>query len=248
MKKTGILFTFLLLLSGCVTSGDVLPMQTAEGRSQVRGAYIELAKGYLREGMTAQAKPPLQKVLEMNSRDQEALEIFGLVFWREVEMDLADDYFRRALAIKRETRTLNNYASFLYDRGEFQRAFDYYEAAAADVMYQNRAAVFERLGMTANRLERDDAQSYFERAIRIDYFRPVSLLELGVISYDKQNYVVAQQYYESYLDIAEHNARSLLLGARLARIFGDRDKAASLGLQLKQLYPSSEEYQAFIRE
>lgn len=248
MKKTGILFVFLLLLTGCVTSGDVLPMQTVEGRSQVRDAYIDLAKGYLREGMTAQAKQPLQKVLEMNSRDQEALEIFGLVFWREVEMELADDYFKRSLAIKRETRTLNNYASFLFDRGDYQKAFAFYEEASADVMYPNRAGVFERMGMTALRMERDDAQTYFERAIRIDYFRPGSLLELGVISYDKQNYVVARQYYDSFLDIAEQNAKSLLLGARLARVFGDRNKAASLGLQLKQLYPSSEEYQEYSRE
>ena len=41
-------------------------------------------------------------------------------------------------------------------------------------------------------------------------------------------------------------ARSLLLGARLAEVFEDRDRAASLGLQLRRLYPASQEYQQYV--
>ena len=44
------------------------------------------------------------------------------------------------------------------------------------------------------------------------------------------------------------NARSLLLGIRLANVFDDRDTAASYGLQLKRLYPASPEYQAYQAE
>lgn len=248
MKKTALILFLSYLISGCVASGDIQPMQTEQGRTKVRDAYIDLAKGYLQEGMTSQAKMPLQKVLDMNSKDSEALEIFGLVFWREMEAELADSYFKRALAIKRETRTLYNYAAFLYDQERYEEAFTLYEQAAKDVMYPNRAAVFERLGMTALKLGRDDAEHFFERAIRIDYFRANSLLELGGINYEKKNFVTAQQYYESYLEIAEQNAKSLLLGARLAKIFGDRDKSASLGLQLKKIYPASDEYHQYIKE
>jgi type IV pilus assembly protein PilF len=39
-----------------------------------------------------------------------------------------------------------------------------------------------------------------------------------------------------------------LLGASLATIFEDRDKAASLGLQLKRLYPGTPEYQQYLSE
>lgn len=248
MKKIGILLLLLSLSAGCVTSGDVQPLQTQEGRSKVRDAYVDLAKGYLREGMTSQAKQPLQKVLDMNARDSEALEIFGLVFWREVEPELAESYFKRALAIKRETRTLNNYASFLYDQKEYERAMELYTEAASDVMYHNRAGIFERMGQTALRLERDDAAQYFERAVRIDYFRETSLLELAVLKYQQKDYVTSQQFYDSYLEIADHNAKSLLLGTRLAKTFGDRNKAASLGLQLKKIYPASEEYLTYSKE
>jgi type IV pilus assembly protein PilF len=39
-----------------------------------------------------------------------------------------------------------------------------------------------------------------------------------------------------------------LLGIRLAKVFEDRDKAASFGLQLKRLYPGSPEYQQYLSE
>jgi len=40
----------------------------------------------------------------------------------------------------------------------------------------------------------------------------------------------------------------LLLGTRLAKIYDDRNKAASYGLQLKRLYPGTPEYQQYLSE
>ena len=42
--------------------------------------------------------------------------------------------------------------------------------------------------------------------------------------------------------------QSLLLGIRLAKVFDDRDQAASLGLQLKRFYPGTPEYQQYLSE
>jgi type IV pilus assembly protein PilF len=39
--------------------------------------------------------------------------------------------------------------------------------------------------------------------------------------------------------------RSLLLGIRIARATGDRDNEASYALQLKGLYPESDEYRTY---
>ena len=47
---------------------------------------------------------------------------------------------------------------------------------------------------------------------------------------------------------AGHDARSLLLGARIANVYQDRNEAASLGLRLKQLYPASPEYKTYLLE
>ncbi|MNO62743.1 hypothetical protein D3C76_534240 [compost metagenome] len=58
----------------------------------------------------------------------------------------------------------------------------------------------------------------------------------------------ARGYYQEFLRQGGQNARSLLLGIRLAKVFDDRDTAASYGLQLKRLYPASPEYQAYQAE
>ncbi|MNE38547.1 hypothetical protein D3C80_1324510 [compost metagenome] len=68
------------------------------------------------------------------------------------------------------------------------------------------------------------------------------------LSYLARDFVPARSYYEEYLKQGSQNARSLLLGIRLAKVFDDRDTAASYGLQLKRLYPASPEYQAYQAE
>lgn len=249
MLRAGLVFFLFSLLMGCVASGDVQPMRTEEGRQQARQAYIDLAVGYLREGMSAQAKQPLQNVLDMNARDSEALGILALVFQHEMEPELAEEYFKRALSSKRDTRTLNNYGGFLYEQERYEQAHAVFTEAAQDTMYLRRSRVFESLGLTALRLgQKDEAYVYFQRALRLDSRQSASLLELGILSFERKDYMAARRYYESFVAVSEQGARSLLLGVRLARIFEDRDQAASLGLQLKRLYPASAEYRAYKAE
>ena len=73
-------------------------------------------------------------------------------------------------------------------------------------------------------------------------------LEMAELFYEDKNYVQARAYYDRYVAVAQENARSLLLGSRLATIYEDRDKAASIGLQLKRLYPGTPEYQQYVLE
>jgi type IV pilus assembly protein PilF len=71
---------------------------------------------------------------------------------------------------------------------------------------------------------------------------------MAQLSYEDKHYVPARDFYERFTRIAPQNARSLLLGARLATLFEDRNQAASLGLQLKRLYPGTPEYQQYLSE
>ena len=50
------------------------------------------------------------------------------------------------------------------------------------------------------------------------------------MAFEDKQYVPAKRYYDSFSQLAEQNARSLLLGIRLANIHQDRDTAASLAL------------------
>lgn len=238
------------LLSGCVTTGDINPMSTKEGRAKAVDAYVQLGVGYLQQGSTERAKDPLQKALDIDSSNADANAALAMVFQIEMEPELAEKYYRRALSESDNApRILNNYASFLFEQQRYPEALEYFQKAAADIMYSGRSRVYENLGLTALKLgQREQAQKYFQKGLRLDPTQTRSLLEVGIMAYEDKQYVPAHEYYTRYMKTGEQNPRSLLLGIRLAVIFEERDVAASDALQLKRLYPASAEYQQYLLE
>ncbi len=238
------------LLAGCVTTGNVDPMKTGKGREEARDAYVQLGIGYLQQGETERAKVPLKKALELDSSNADAHAALALVFQIEMEPKLADEHFRKAISQRRDdARLLNNYGSFLFEQKRYQEAMERYTQAAQDNLYPERSRIFENLGLTALQLQqREQAKAYFERSLRLNSRQPRALMEMALLSFEDKQFVPARSYYESYLVLAPHDARSLLLGVRLAKVFEERDNAASLGLQLKRLYPGTPEYQQYLSE
>ena len=245
---------FLLLgglLGGCVTSGHQDPMKTQEGRNAARDAYIQLGIGYLQQGNTEQAKVPLKKALEMDGTNADANAALALVFQAEMEPQLADEHYRKALSSRSDARILNNYGSFLFEQQRYAEAYQRFQQAAEDNLYTERSRVYENLGLTSLKLGQPKrALDEFEKSLRLDRTRPRALLEMALLSYDERQYVPARGYYERFLAITkgQQDARSLLLGVRLAKVFQDRDKAADYGLQLRRLYPGTPEYQQYLAE
>ncbi|WP_417311971.1 type IV pilus biogenesis/stability protein PilW [Ectopseudomonas khazarica] len=246
--RPALLLLVVSLLGGCVTTGHVDPMSTTKGREEARAAYVQLGVAYIQQGDTQLAKVPLKNALEINPSDADAHAALGMVFQLEMEPKLADEHYRKALSQRpKDARLLNNYGGFLFEQKRYQEAMDTYLKATEDNLYPERSRVFENLGLTALQLgRRDEAKEYFQRSLRLSSRQPRSLLEMAAMSYEDKEYVPARSYYDSYSAMAPQNARSLLLGARLAEVFEDRDRAASLGLQLRRLYPASKEYQQYV--
>ncbi|WP_263142532.1 type IV pilus biogenesis/stability protein PilW [Pseudomonas sp. RIT-PI-AD] len=250
IPRTSLLLIVAGLLAGCVTTGNVDPMRTSKGRDEARDAYIQLGIGYLQQGDSERAKVPLKQALELDSSNADAHAALALVFQSELEPELADEEFRKALSARgSDPRILNNYGGFLFEQKRYKEAYQRFEQAAADNLYPERSRVFENLGLTAVALnQRELAKQHFEKSLRLNRQQPRALLAMAELSYEDKQYVPARDYYGLYSAMAEQNARSLLLGARLAKVFEDRDQAASLGLQLKRLYPGTPEYQKYLSE
>ncbi len=248
--RVALLLCFAALLVGCVSTGNVDPLSTGKGREEARQAYVQLAMGYLQQGQVERAKAPLKKALELDSSDADANAALGLVFQAELEPELANQYYSKALSSRpKDARILNNYGGFLYEQKRYKEAYERFEQAADDNLYAERARVFENLGMTSMMLgDRGMAREHFNKALRLDRQQPRALLEMAELSYEDRHYVPAREYYDRFSQLADQNARSLLLGTRLAKIYDDRDKAASYGLQLKRLYPGTPEYQQYLSE
>ena len=248
--RLALLLLFTGLVAGCVSSGHDSPLRTDKGRDEARVAYVQLGLGYLRQGMSEQAKVPLKKALELDADDADANAALALVFQAQAEPELADRYFHKALASRpADPRLLNNYGSFLFEQKRYDLASRYFQQAATDTLYPQRSRVFENLGVTSMRLgQRDSARQQLEKALHLNSHQPRALLEMAELSYEDRHYVPARDYYERFSLLSGQNARSLLLGVRLATVHEERDKAARFGQQLERLYPGTPEYQQYLSE
>lgn len=245
---------FLLLgglLSACVSTGNQKPLKTPEGRNAARDAYIQLGIGYLQKGSTEQAKVPLKKALELDGSNADAHAALALVFQTEMEPSLADEHYRKALSARRDARILNNYGSFLFEQKRYAEAYERFQQAAEDNLYPERSRVYENLGLTALKLgQREQALQHFEKSLRLNRNQPRVLLEMALLSWENRQYVPARGYYDRFLNVGRgaQDARSLLLGIRLAKVFEDRDRASNYAMQLRRLYPGTAEYQQYLAE
>ena len=248
--RLALLLLFTGLVAGCVSSGHDSPLRTDKGRDEARVAYVQLGLGYLRQGMSEQAKVPLKKALELDADDADANAALALVFQAQAEPELADRYFHKALASRpADPRLLNNYGSFLFEQKRYDLASRYFQQAATDTLYPQRSRVFENLGVTSMRLgQRESARQQLEKALHLNSRQPRALLEMAELSYEDRHYVPARDYYERFSLLSGQNARSLLLGVRLATVHDERDTAAHFGQQLERLYPGTPEYQQYLSE
>ena len=237
-------------LAGCVSSGGSSPMAGDKGRSEARQAYVQLGLGYLQQGMTEQAKVPLRKALELDRNDPDTNAALALVFQAEMEFALAEQAFRTALNGRpADARILNNYGSFLFERQRYQEASVQFQKAVADNLYPERSRIYENLGITSLELgQREAGRQQFEKALRLNPRQPRALLEMAEMAYQDKQYVTARDFYDRFSLLSGQNARSLLLGARLASVFDDRTPTANPGQQLQRLYPGTPEYQQYLSE
>ncbi|EKT4523302.1 type IV pilus biogenesis/stability protein PilW [Pseudomonas putida] len=240
----------LSLLAGCVSGGAGDPLASRQGREEAGRAYVQLGLGYLQQGLTGQAKAPLVKALALDGNDADAHAALALVFQVEGEPALAETHFRKALSARPgDTRIRNNYGSFLYAQGQFRQAQQMFRQAATDTLYPERSRVYENLGLVALTLgRREQAREYLGKALQLDPRQPKALLEMAELSYENRHYVPARDYYDRFSQLSDANARSLLLGSRLARAFDEPGTVAELGQQLQRLYPGTPEYQQYLSE
>lgn len=236
-----------LLAQGCVTTTN--STFKADKQAEV-ASRVKAATDYLNQGNPEKAIVHLKRALELDPDSAPVHDTLAQVFWKSGEYELAEEHFRKAIGSDPQfSRARNNYAAFLYERGDTRGAIRELEHVVSDTLYESRAAAFANLGRAYQKLgETAKAEEALSRAVKMDRRQWPAMLELAQISYDRGDYDPATRYYEQFRRLAPRQTpRSLVLGIRLARLAGDRDAEASYSLQLKSMYPDSVEYREFSR-
>lgn len=236
------LLLILFSLTSCVTtieggtSTDVDP-------ERALASHIQLGLSYLRAGNRESAQLHLNKAMEYDKRSPGANDGMALLYQLEGEMDLAEDYFKKAIRYDRKfSRARNNYGNFLYQQGRYEEAYEQFDDASKDISYESRGVALVNLGRTALKLgDTVKAEAAFRHALSLDPGLTPAIAELAEIAFNNQQYADAKTYIDQYGKLTRHSARTLWLGIRIEQMFGNRDKAASYGMQLKSLHPYSKE-------
>jgi type IV pilus assembly protein PilF len=231
-----------LLVSGCVSTTTGSPRAVDKQKSL--DSYIALGMAYLQRDDRDSSRRNFEKALEVDSNSHQAHNGMGLLFQLTGEPDLAEQSFKRALRANRSfTQARVNYGVFLYSDNRFEEAFESFELAAQDLSYDRRALALAYIGQAAlktGNLVR--ARSAFEHSLSVDNKLALPMLELALMQFNEEDFESSKKNLDRHLKTSKSSPKSLWLGIRIERIFGNKDKEASYALALQNLHPYSKEY------
>lgn len=232
------------LLVGCVTQNIDGKQKKVVDKSKSLDLHVQMAMGYVENGNRDSARLHLTKAFEIDKNSASATNAMAMLYQLEGEPVLAEEQFK--LAIKRDkkyTLAHNNYGVFLFGQRRYTEAFNEFELAAADLAYPSRSQALTNVGRAALKLGNTErAQAALQHAVVLDRNNSDAMIELADIFFQKQEYPDAKRYLDAYDAVGQRSPRSLLIGIRLERVFGNRDKESSLALILKNSFPYSKEY------
>ena len=252
IRSASLVLLGMFLLSACVTETTNRVFNVEKSDEEALKDYLQLAVGYLEQGDLASSKRHLNNAAKIDPNNSEMFATWGLIYAREGEYDIAEDNFRRSLRISpNNSKSRNNYAAFLFAQARYADAYNELERVVRDTEYDQRSQAFENMGIAAMRLNRtEDAERAFNRAVQLNSNQLRSVLELATINLDRGDVLQSRAYWRNYLTLIQfynlgHNARSLLLGARLEAALQNSDNARQYGELLRTNFPGSTEYQLY---
>jgi len=248
LKSSGRVFIVLIALFslGCVTTTDA-PVKDKKGnnKSAVED-YVQMGMRYLNNGSRDAAIGAFTRAIEIDKKSAEAHQGLAMVYQLNGEKELAEKSFKRALKGRADfsmSGVKNSYGRFLFENGRVKEALDYFEDAGKDLQYRGRSSSMLMVGRCAIVLgDKIRAKGAFEYALNLNPRLAAASLELADMFYQERDYAEAKKYLDQFAKNSKHIPRSLWLGIRIERTFGNKDKEGSYALSLKNLHPYSKEY------
>lgn len=246
--------SFLLVLSGCVTTSDSSLSRNADPQVAIE-RYVDLGFEYIKREDFARARKHLDRALELDEDNPAANSALGLIFSRQGEYQLAEKSFKTALSSDSTyTRGRTYYGALLFSQQRYDEALEQFVRAAEDTTYAARSQIYTNIALCHLRMGNSSkALLAYERSLQLDRFNAGSLAGITEVLLDLNEYKQAQYYYNRLVtQIAKqalaHSAQTLWQGVRIAKHFNAHDQAQSLANLLKEQYPDSPEYRIYLSQ
>ncbi len=244
------------LLSACASGagGDpgankkdiVTESDEPETRKRAR-LRLELASGYFNEGKTTVALDEIKQALTNDPNFGEAFNLRGLIYMRLNDMRLAEDSFRRAIALNpRDANSAHNFGWMLCQQQRYPESFTYFKQALSVPLYGEQSKTLMAQGLCEQAAgQKGDAERSLARAYELDASNPIVGYNLASMLYERAEYPRAQFYIRRLNNGEYANAETLWLGIKVERRLGDAVAQQQLAGQLKRRFPQSREQASF---
>ena len=255
LPQVAVMASFLVL-AGCANQPGAEPARAepltesdepeARRRARIR---MELAVGYFEQGQTSVALDEIKQVLQVDPSYPDAYNLRGLVYMRLNDMKLAEDSFRRAVALNpRDPNTLHNLGWLQCQQRRFDEAQRSFDQALASPVYGDKAKTLMAVGLCQARAGKPvEAERSLARAYELDAGNPIIGYNLANLLYMRGDLTRAQFYIRRLNNSELANAESLWLGMKVERRLNERTAMSQLGDQLKKRFPQSREAAAYER-
>ena len=218
----------------------------ARKRARIR---VQLASGYFEQGQTNVALDELKQAIATDPGFAEAYNLRGLIYMRLNDPRLAEDSFRRAVALNpRDSDALHNFGWFFCQQGRFAEAEQAFAQALTSPVYGDQAKTLMAQGICQARAGRNaDAERTLARSYELDAANPITGFTLANLMYRRGDFARAQFYIRRLNNSELANSESLWLGIRVERRMNDQVAMQQLVDQLRRRFPQSREMAAYER-
>jgi type IV pilus assembly protein PilF len=250
------------MLTGCATNSGgatgadsgankkdiVTESDEPEARKRAR-LRLELASGYFNEGKTTVALDEIKQALTNDPNFGDAFNLRGLIYMRLNDMRLAEDSFRRAIALNsKDANAAHNMGWLMCQQQRYPESFTYFKQALAVPLYgdQSKTLMAQGLCQIAAK-DKPEAERSLARAYELDASNPITGYNLASLLFEREDFTRAQFYIRRLNNGEFANSETLWLGIKVEKRMGDEVAVQQLVGQLKRRFPQSRELALYER-
>lgn len=240
------------VLSGCAASqvevgasgrGDLLT-ESDESDSRKRAKLrLELAVGYFEQGKVTIALDELKQAISADPSFADAYNLRGLIYMRLSDNQLAEESFKRALALlPGNGNILHNYGWMLCQQARYSLSEPVFAQAISAPGYGGRAKSLMAQGLCQQRAGKmGEAEQSLQRSYELDPGNPVTGYNLALSLFNRGELQRSQFIVRRINNSELANAESLWLGVKVEQRLNNPVALAQLGEQLRKRFPQSRE-------
>ncbi len=239
MRNRVLTITLMLILSACATTGT----ESRQTKNTVEGAVVNvsLATGYMERGDNEIALEKLKRALQFDPNYAMAHTVIGVLYGRIGDLDKAGTHYKRAVELSpNDGSVLNNYAQYLCQMKQYQKAYPYFKKAVEQPFYRTPASALSNAGRCSiDEGDLDGAEDYLRQAIQSAPGYPPALLSLAQLMNLKGDHLNARAFLERFHSSGQVTPNSLHLGYDIERELGDTKASEEYRSKLIQQFPDS---------